>query len=158
MVNYRGSTGFGQSFLTSLPGQCGTHDVADCVAAAVRLLATDRVDAQRVSVFGGSHGGFLTGHLIGQFPQLFRAAVMRNPVLNIAWEVGSTDIPDWCYVETGLPYSPPHQQHIPTADEYAYVAILCVCVCVCLCVCVCVCVSDECMYSHFDLRIIPLPS
>ncbi len=57
-------------------------------------------DGARASVIGGSHGGFLTGHLVGQFPARWRCAGLRNPVLNIALMVGITDIPDWCYVET----------------------------------------------------------
>lgn len=45
-------------------------------------------------------GGFLAGHLIGQNPDLFKVACMRNPCINIASMVTATDIPDWCYVET----------------------------------------------------------
>ena len=57
------------------------------------------VDCQRISVIGGSHGGFLATHLVGQFPSVFRAAVARNPVIDISQMVGVTDIPDWCWVE-----------------------------------------------------------
>ena len=48
---------------------------------------------------GGSHGGLLTGHLVGQHPSRFRCGVLRNPVLDISAMVHMTDIPDWCYVE-----------------------------------------------------------
>jgi len=39
--------------------------------------------------------------LAGQYPDLFQAAAMRNPVTHIPSMVGITDIPDWCFVETG---------------------------------------------------------
>jgi dipeptidyl aminopeptidase/acylaminoacyl peptidase len=48
------------------------------------------VDSARVGVIGGSHGGFLTGHLIGQHPEMFSAAVMRNPVTDISTMIGAT--------------------------------------------------------------------
>lgn len=34
-----------------------------------------------------------------QAPEKFVAAVARNPVCNLALMVGTTDIPEWCYVE-----------------------------------------------------------
>lgn len=35
-----------------------------------------------------------------QAPDKFVAAAARNPVCNLALMVGTTDIPDWCYVES----------------------------------------------------------
>lgn len=58
-------------------------DVRDCHAALQATIAAGLIDSDRVVVTGGSHGGFLTGHLVGQYPGLFKAAVMRNPVLNL---------------------------------------------------------------------------
>lgn len=99
-VNFRGSTGFGQAALESLAGNAGSLDVEDVVAATRAVIDKGFVDANRVGVCGGSHGGFLAGHLIGQHPDLFKVAAMRNPCTNIASMATATDIPDWCYVET----------------------------------------------------------
>jgi len=78
----------------------GRQDIDDVYQLTKRVLYsfTD-IDSSRVGICGGSHGGFLSGHAVGQYPELFKVAAMRNPVTNIATMVTSTDIPDWCYVE-----------------------------------------------------------
>jgi acetyl esterase/lipase len=60
------------------------------------------VDRARVALVGGSHGGFLAAHLSADEASLVRAAVLRNPVIDIASMVSQTDIVDWCYHECGL--------------------------------------------------------
>ncbi|GLI63346.1 hypothetical protein VaNZ11_006269 [Volvox africanus] len=97
--NFRGSTGYGQAALSSLPGRIGRQDVEDCMAALEAAVEEGIVNPASVSVVGGSHGGFLTAHLLGQHPGVFRCGVMRNPVTNISAMVAASDIPDWCFVE-----------------------------------------------------------
>ncbi|CAN6441137.1 unnamed protein product [Victoria cruziana] len=95
----RGSLGFGEEALQSLPGKVGSQDVKDVLAAIDHIVNQGHVDPSKIFVLGGSHGGFLTTHLIGQEPDKFVAAAVRNPVCNISSMVGTTDIPDWCYFE-----------------------------------------------------------
>lgn len=107
-VNYRGSTGFGQRSITCLAGAIGTVDVQDMMTCLRHALTLSHpintnislLDSAKVAVCGGSHGGFLGAHLSAQFPQVFHAAALRNPVTDIASMVGVSDIPDWCYVES----------------------------------------------------------
>ena len=79
------------------------------------LKAGKHLDAGRVGACGGSHGGFLSLHLVGQHSSVYKAAAVRNPVTNIATMYGATDIPDWCYTETGSPEA--YSQ--PTAEQYS---------------------------------------
>lgn len=104
LVNYRGSLGFGQDNIYSLPGNIGTQDVKDVQFAVESVLKQGDFDEQKIAVIGGSHGGFLACHLIGQYPEFYKACVTRNPVTNLTSMIGSTDIPDWCMVEAGYDY------------------------------------------------------
>ncbi|KAI3956988.1 hypothetical protein MKX01_001022 [Papaver californicum] len=98
IVNYRGSLGFGEEALQSLPGKVGSQDVNDVVAALDDIIEMGLADPSKVAAVGISHGGFLTTHLIGQAPDRFATAAARNPVCNLALMVGTSDIPNWCYV------------------------------------------------------------
>ncbi|KAK2400018.1 acylamino-acid-releasing enzyme [Trifolium repens] len=99
VVNYRGSLGFGEEPLQSLPGKVGSQDVNDVLSAIDHVINLGLASPSKITVMGISHGGFLSTHLIGQAPEKFVAAAAINPVCNFALMVGTTDIPDWCYVE-----------------------------------------------------------
>ena len=57
-VNYGGSTSFGRPYRERLRGQWGVVDLQDAVAAVDHLVASGRVDGERVAIRGGSAGGF----------------------------------------------------------------------------------------------------
>uniref|UniRef100_A0A674C162 Acylamino-acid-releasing enzyme n=1 Tax=Salmo trutta TaxID=8032 RepID=A0A674C162_SALTR len=119
MVNYRGSTGFGQDSILSLAGNIGSQDVKDVQRAVLTALADQTaeklltLDPDKVVVMGGSHGGFLACHLIGQFPDFYKACAVRNPVINAATLLGTSDIVDWRYSSVGLQYS---YDQLPTPE------------------------------------------
>jgi len=101
--NYRGSTSFGKDFVECLPGYIGTLDVDDSLQALNFILANigkNDIDSNKLGVIGGSHGGFLSAHL-SKYPQ-FKAAVLRNPVIDIPSMSTLSDIPDWCFYECGI--------------------------------------------------------
>ena len=132
LPNYRGSTGFGQGPLTSLLGNIGRMDVDDvmaCTQAVIDRYSDSRIDSHRIGMCGGSHGGFLTAHCTSQYPEFFKAAVMRNPVTNIASMVTSTDIHDWCHAEClgttldyGAIYRGPTQEEVKTMYEKSLIS------------------------------------
>ncbi|XP_031380490.1 acylamino-acid-releasing enzyme-like isoform X3 [Punica granatum] len=117
IVNYRGSLGFGEEALQSLLGRIGSQDVNDVIAAIDHLIHSGLTNPSKIAVLGGSHGGFLTTHLIGQAPDRFAAAAARNPVCNLALMTGTTDIPDWCYVESCGPSWKENYTEAPSAEH-----------------------------------------
>jgi pimeloyl-ACP methyl ester carboxylesterase len=98
----RGSLGYGEPFVTSLVGHISSMDVSDCLSCldSALLLCRHLQPEPTVSVCGGSHGGFLALHLAAAAPDRFRCCVARNPVCDIPAMLATTDIPDWCYLET----------------------------------------------------------
>lgn len=66
----------------------------DCHEAIRRCL--DYTDPKRpVVLIGGSHAGVIIGRLIGEYPDEYAAAVLRNPVMDLLHIYNTSDIPDW---------------------------------------------------------------
>lgn len=103
-INFTGSIGFGQKSIDDLIGKCGELDVHDTHLCTARAIEEEGFDPEAVFLTGGSHGGFISGHMIAKHPDLFRATVMRNPVINMGAMVLTSDIPSWSFEESGLPY------------------------------------------------------
>ncbi|KMQ95719.1 acylamino-acid-releasing enzyme [Lasius niger] len=94
-VNYRGSTGMGSATVEYLQGKVGDIDVKDCITATQEAIKKyPWLDPERIGLCGGSHGGFLVTHLSGQVPDMYKAVVARNPVVDISIMFGISDIPD----------------------------------------------------------------
>jgi len=59
-VNYRGSTGYGRAYREELRGQWGIVDAEDCVQAVHYVVKQGKADGARVTITGGSAGGYTT--------------------------------------------------------------------------------------------------
>jgi dipeptidyl aminopeptidase/acylaminoacyl peptidase len=59
-INYGGSTGFGREYRNLLNKNWGVVDVDDCCAAALFLAEQGLVDREKLTIQGGSAGGFTT--------------------------------------------------------------------------------------------------
>ncbi|MCA9519898.1 MAG: S9 family peptidase, partial [Myxococcales bacterium] len=55
--NYRGSTGYGDKFLTDLIGKKNVRDVEDILSGVDHLVAKGLVDPKRMAIMGWSNGG-----------------------------------------------------------------------------------------------------
>jgi dipeptidyl aminopeptidase/acylaminoacyl peptidase len=59
-VNYGGSTGYGRAYRDRLKGQWGVVDLDDCVNGALYLARQGLVDGNKLTITGGSAGGYTT--------------------------------------------------------------------------------------------------
>ncbi len=74
-------------------GNISKIDVQDCHEAINRCL--QYTDPKRpVILIGGSHAGVIIGRLIGEYPDAYAVAVLRNPVMDLLHSYIVTDIPD----------------------------------------------------------------
>ncbi|HEX5159106.1 MAG TPA: S9 family peptidase [Ktedonobacterales bacterium] len=81
-VNYGGSTGYGRAYRDRLKGQWGVVDLDDCVNGARYLAQQGPVDGNRVTISGGSAGGYTT--LCGvTFRDAFRAGASHFGVSDL---------------------------------------------------------------------------
>lgn len=65
MVNFHGSSGYGQAFAESIVGAHGDKPFTDVEAATTELIARGWVDPKRLFAAGGSYGGYLVDWILG---------------------------------------------------------------------------------------------
>jgi dipeptidyl aminopeptidase/acylaminoacyl peptidase len=75
-VNYRDGIGYGRKFRRAdNQGPWGASEYQDVVAAGKYLQALPEVDAEKIGLWGGSYGGYLTAMGMARNPELFKAGV-----------------------------------------------------------------------------------
>jgi dipeptidyl aminopeptidase/acylaminoacyl peptidase len=101
MVNYRGSTGYGQAFADAIFRDQNGAEARDVLAGVDAALARHAwLDASRLAVEGGSYGGQLTNWLVTQTDR-FRAAVPSAGISNLVTQNYLAYYHDYLAVEYG---------------------------------------------------------
>ena len=90
-VNPRGSSTYGDDFMTAVLDDWGGEDYLDLMAAADEVAARPYVDENRMGVHGYSYGGFMSSWIVGH-NQRFRAAVVGAPCTDLVSMYGTSDI------------------------------------------------------------------
>jgi dipeptidyl aminopeptidase/acylaminoacyl peptidase len=110
LPNYRGSTGYGDKFVTDLIGQENDIEVKDILAGIQHLVKEGIADPDRVGCMGWSNGGYLTNCLITlkDSPIKFKAASSGAGIVDTVAEWGFNDEPAYPIVfKKGLPWEQP---------------------------------------------------
>jgi len=71
--NFRGSTGYGREFQDMNIQDIGGGDLEDVVAGVDFLKTLDYIDPERIGIFGGSYGGYMTFWATVKRPELWKA-------------------------------------------------------------------------------------
>ena len=88
-LNYRSGIGYGLDFREALNyGASGASEVKDLIGAGQYLKNRKDVDENKIALWGGSYGGYLTAHGLAQASNLFACGVDIHGVHN--W---NTEIP-----------------------------------------------------------------
>lgn len=92
-ANFRGSAAYGEPFCAAIMGDWGARGFPDHMAAVDAAVARGLADADRLGVWGPSHGGFATCWVVGHTTR-FRAAVAESGVTNFMTTYYLSDDPD----------------------------------------------------------------
>ena len=107
--NYRGSTGYGDKFMTELIGHENDIEVKDILAGVDAMVERGIADPDRLGVMGWSNGGFLTNAVITHTPR-FKAASSGAGIADmlIQWSIEDTPGHVVNYMQ-GLPWEQPKE-------------------------------------------------
>ncbi|MBK8292617.1 MAG: S9 family peptidase [Flammeovirgaceae bacterium] len=86
-VNFRSGTGYGKDFRRAKnQGPRGASEYQDVVAAAKHLQALPQVNSEKIGLWGGSYGGYLTAMGLARSPEIFKAGVDLHGVHDWAFD------------------------------------------------------------------------
>ena len=104
-IDYRGSAGYGAEWRTGIYRWMGGKDLSDQVDGARYLVEREGVDAERIGLYGGSYGGFITLMALFTAGDTFRSgAALRS-------------VTDWAHYNHGYTS---RILNLPQDDEEAY--------------------------------------
>lgn len=103
MVNYRGSTSYGEAFCQVIQGDWGPREHADVMAGVDHLIRLGWADPDRLFVTGFSQGGVMTNWAVGHTDR-FRAAVSEHGLWDYVSAFGTDDCHLWWQDDLGMPW------------------------------------------------------
>jgi dipeptidyl aminopeptidase/acylaminoacyl peptidase len=89
--NYRGSNNEGNAFETAIVNDASAGPGRDIIAGVKAVEARGIVDEKRIAVSGWSYGGQMTSWMIGNYPEVWKAAVAGAPVTDLVDQYSLSD-------------------------------------------------------------------
>lgn len=108
MINFHGSSGYGQEFCDDVTQHWGDWPYEDIMKGLDHVVATyDFVDGDRIGAAGASYGGYMANWIVGHTDR-FKAMVSHAGVFDLRSMYGATEelwFPEWEY--DGTPWENP---------------------------------------------------
>jgi len=79
-MDYRASKGYGRNWRTAIYRQMGHPELDDYMDGVKWMVANQQGDADKVGIYGGSYGGFMTFMALLREPALFKSGAALRPV------------------------------------------------------------------------------
>ncbi|WP_031426451.1 S9 family peptidase [Flavimarina sp. Hel_I_48] len=83
-IDYRGSAGYGRDWRTAIYRHMGGKDLSDQVDGVKYLVENYGINPQKVGIYGGSYGGFITLMAMFNEPETFQAGAALRSVTDWA--------------------------------------------------------------------------
>ncbi len=83
-VDYRGSAGYGRDWRTGIYRWMGGKDLSDQVDGARYLVESEGIDPDRIGLYGGSYGGFITLMALFTAQETFKSGAALRSVTDWA--------------------------------------------------------------------------
>jgi len=83
-IDYRGSAGYGRDWRTGIYRHMGGKDLSDQVDGVKYLLENQNIDPEKVGIYGGSYGGFITLMAMFNEADTFKAGAALRSVTDWA--------------------------------------------------------------------------
>ncbi|PJC05947.1 MAG: S9 family peptidase [Flavobacteriaceae bacterium CG_4_9_14_0_8_um_filter_34_30] len=83
-IDYRGSAGYGRNWRTAIYRHMGGKDLSDQVDGAKYLVAKHGIDKNKIGLYGGSYGGFITLMALFNAPETFASGAALRSVTDWA--------------------------------------------------------------------------
>jgi dipeptidyl aminopeptidase/acylaminoacyl peptidase len=117
MIDFHGSTGYGQAFTDSISGDWGGKPLEDLkLGLAAALERYDFLDGDRVCALGASYGGYMINWIAGQWPDRFRCLVNHDGVFDNRSMYYTTEelwFPEWEHGGTYFDNPEGYEKHNP---------------------------------------------
>ncbi|MBN1895688.1 S9 family peptidase, partial [bacterium] len=117
MIDFHGSTGYGQAFTDAIRGDWGGKPLEDLQKGLDAALARyPWMDGERVSALGASYGGYMINWIAGQWPDRFKCLVCHDGNVDTRMAYLDTEelwFPEWEH--EGTPWDNPEsfEEHNP---------------------------------------------